>query len=308
MTTEYLQLFIDNSGFKGYKIEHIRGAGSDRSFHRLTKESSSVVMMSGGGHGGSIEDWVEVQRFLHSLGFGVPKIFAYDIAIPAAIVEDLGECRPPELYEYELVVRELARLAVIAGENISKCPTVANRPFDFEAFRWESTYFTEQYLRGYRKLDESLINRLSEDFDRIAKYLSNLPKYFTHRDFQSTNVLLVDKCVRIIDFQSAHFGPAEYDLASMLWDPYADIPADARVRLVESYLDEFEGQAGKIDRKLFMENLETAAISRLMQALGAFCFLSAIKGKLMFCAFISPAEKRLRGLLARNDFLRGLQI
>lgn len=295
-----LRDFIDKAGFGGAEIELLPGAGSDRTFHRLKTPDSTAILMSGTGHGADIADWATIQRFLHYLDFGVPELYAFDEAVPAAIVEDLGDFPPPAIEDYHAIVIELARLTVIAGGEIDKCPVVANRPFDTDAFRWESTYFSKRYLRDYRGIDEKEITELAPEFDALAGKLSRIPKFFCHRDFQSTNVCILDGRVRIIDFQSAHHGPAGYDLASLLWDPYIEMPQDARLPLIERYLDEFESLSKPIDRGGFRANLELLAISRLMQALGAFCFLSDIKGKPKFRAHIPTAETRLKSLLEKH--------
>ena len=307
MITSRLNDFIVNSGFDGWQIQPMGGAGSDRMFHRIQKGENSAVVMSGKGHGAQIADWLEVQRYLRGLGFGVPAVYAFDASVPALIVEDFGEFHQPEGNDYGLVVRELSRLAVFGGGSIAECSVVANRPFDFKAFRWESEYFAENYLRDFRKLDVDTINTLSADFDLIAEKLSLLPKYFTHRDFQSTNVAVIEDSVKIIDFQSAHYGPVEYDLASILWDPYVQISEVLRGKLILEYIDELEKYEGAFDREEFASNLELAAVSRLMQALGAFCFLSSVKGKLIFTAHIAPAEMRLKKLLADNPRVRRLE-
>jgi len=297
MIDERLKELLAEAGFDSATAERLPGAGSDREFHRIHRSEKSAILMTGAGHGAAIDDWVEIQRYLLHLGFCVPELFAANLEIPAALVEDLGGFTAPSLREYPTIVRELARLAVIGGERIADCPVVANRCFDFEAFRWESTYFAERYLRDYRRIEREIIETFAPSFDAIATELASLPKYFTHRDFQSTNVSVIDGRVRIIDFQSARHGPAHYDLASLLWDPYVEIPADARRSLIEIYMDEFERLTGKIDREDFEHTLLLAAKSRLMQALGAFCFLSDVKGKTAFRKYIPNAERLFNGLL-----------
>lgn len=300
MIGDKLSEFIERTGYASAEIELLPGAGSDRTFHRIRLRDRTAILMSGKGHGAEIDDWAAIQRFLHGLGFGVPELFVYDETIPAVLVEDLGDFAPPDIEDYTAIVRELARLAVIAGDNIDKCPAVANRPFDTDAFRWESTYFSERYLRDFRGIDGKKISALAAEFDSLAGKLSHLPKFFCHRDFQSTNVSIIDGRVRIIDFQSAKHGPAGYDLASLLWDPYIEMPPDARNSLIEQYLNEFESLSTPIDRGKFSSNLELLAISRLMQALGAFCFLSDVKGKPKFREHIPLAERRLRTLLEKH--------
>ncbi|MGC9315548.1 MAG: hypothetical protein ACP5G4_07990, partial [bacterium] len=100
MITSKLNDFIVNSDFGGWQIQPMGGAGSDRVFYRIRKGENSAVVMSGNGHGAQIADWIEVQSYLRGLGFGVPKVYAFDKSIPSAIVEDFGEFHQPEAEDY----------------------------------------------------------------------------------------------------------------------------------------------------------------------------------------------------------------
>ncbi len=301
MNEEKFKHLLKTGNFSsGADIQLMPGAGSDRNFFRVRDRGRSAIIMSGAGHGAAIEDWVEIEKFLSELGFGVPRIFAYNPSIPAVLIEDLGEMSRLSPADYRLIVPELARLAVIAGRKITRCPVVADRPFDRKAFRWESRYFTEEFLIGYRKISREKIEPMLEKFDRIAGKLAELPKAFCHRDFQSSNVSVADGKVRIIDFQSAKYGPLEYDLASLLWDPYAELSAKFREELIDIYLQALGKLEAPIDSAEFRKNLEIAAISRLMQALGAYCFLSRAKGKSDFEKYIQPAERRFLSLLRKS--------
>ena len=209
MIDDKLRGFLTETDFDNAVIERLPGAGSDREFYRVHRGDKTAILMTGTGHGAAIDDWVEIQRYLRRLGFGAPGLFAANLEIPAALVEDLGGFAAPSLREYPTIVRELARLAVIGGERVADCPVVAGRPFDFEAFRWESTYFAERYLRVYRGIEPKIIESFNPSFDELATELASLPRFFSHRDFQSTNVSIIDGRVRIIDFQSARHGPAQ---------------------------------------------------------------------------------------------------
>lgn len=304
-----IRKLFDNAGFPpDSAAKTIPGAGSDREFTRISDGCRTAILMSGTGHGASLDDWLDVQRYLSDLRFGVPEVYAYDLDIPAPaiVVEDLGEMPPPSIEDYPLVIRELARLAVIGGEHIKKCPVVADRPFDFEAFRWESQYFSEQYLAGYKGILRNKIEEFAPQFDGLAKKLGALPKAFCHRDFQSSNIAVIDGRIRIIDFQSAKFGPPEYDLASLLWDSRVDIADDMKEGLTDAYIVALGELDYPVEPERFRENLRYAAISRMMQALGAYCFLSRVKGKEGFIKLIRPAENRLRGLLNRLRYIVGL--
>jgi hypothetical protein len=90
-----------------------------------------------------------------------------------------------------------------------------------------------------------------------------------HRDFQSSNVLLRNSKMAIIDFQGMRMGPAAYDLGSLLCDPYVIINNFERQQLI-GYYDAHVGPEHKVP-----EFFDWAATQRLLQAMGAFGRLSA---------------------------------
>ena len=65
--------------------------------------------------------------------------------------------------------------------------------------------------------------------------LGDLPRVLVHRDFQSQNIIVRNGQAHLIDFQGMRPGLAEYDLASLLYDPYVTLSADERTQLLEYY-------------------------------------------------------------------------
>ena len=118
-----------------------------------------------------------------------------------------------------------------------------------------------------------------------------------HRDFQSQNLMIqFDSSVRIIDYQGSRLGSIYYDLASLLLDPYILLPDDEIDELLRYY------HAKALNPLPFEEMFRhflLAAAQRVMQALGAYCFLSRVKGLPQFQAYIDPGEKRLAWILDR---------
>jgi len=56
-------------------------------------------------------------------------------------------------------------------------------------------------------------------FRRMAADLAAEPKGFTHRDYQSRNLMVLPTGEQaVIDFQDLRAGPDAYDLASLLWE------------------------------------------------------------------------------------------
>lgn len=97
-----------------------------------------------------------------------------------------------------------------------------------------------------------------------------------------------------IDFQGMRAGTGFYDVASLLFDPYVEIvPAD-REAFFEYYCARMNYVPAAV-KIIFYK----AATQRLMQALGAYYFLSEKMGKPRYLAFVQPALARLE-YVSRN--------
>ena len=83
---------------------------------------------------------------------------------------------------------------------------------------------------------------LQKDFERLADgALTGAVTGLMHRDFQSRNIMLRGKDPFIIDFQGARKGPIQYDLASLLIDPYVGLSESLQEELFEYALDRLLG-------------------------------------------------------------------
>jgi len=99
--------------------------------------------------------------------------------------------------------------------------------------------------------------------------------------------------LRIIDYQGARMGPPGYDIASILWDPYYRLKDNMRERLLGYYISKTKGMIReKFSEKDFRDSLLSCRLQRHMQALGAYGFLSSVKGKKYFLKY-APEGLRL---------------
>jgi len=120
-----------------------------------------------------------------------------------------------------------------------------------------------------------------------------------HRDFQSQNILFQDGLVRLVDFQGLRAGPLTYDVMSLLRDSYVDLGSDLREELLEYYRGQLAAAGGPdLDRDELRAMTVVAGLQRNMQALGAFSFLSRVKGKTHFRRYIPLGIRHLREGLA----------
>jgi aminoglycoside/choline kinase family phosphotransferase len=102
-------------------------------------------------------------------------------------------------------------------------------------------------------------------------------------------------------------GLAQYDVASLVFDPYIDLQPNEREELIAYYRDAQlrSGQdAGAHD---FARILRLCAMQRLMQALGAYGYLGLVKRHKSFLGHIPAALKSLRAVVATIDGLAPLK-
>src|SRR5438046_9680640 len=149
-------------------------------------------------------------------------------------------------------------------------------PAEFNAalYRWEQKYFCENCLGRYVKVSQSKCKELAAlpGLREIAKHLASLPRGLVHRDFQSQNIIIENGQANLIDFQGMRPGLAEYDLASLLYDPYVELTEAERAELIAYCREHHINKGMTINGESDAES-QLCAMQRLMQALGACGFL-----------------------------------
>ncbi len=290
----------------GFRLERIRGHGSDRRFWRLGRGDWSAVAMVSPPADPEFTRFVDVGRFLAEAGLGPAEFLSVDEPNRTVLMTDLGResmhavatapsAKPGDLAErYGQVVDLLLRLQALTEQAFSACPLAVDRVLDLDQLRWETTYFQERFLQGHLGLPAEQLTDLEPEFADLAAYVAGLPTVLVHRDFQSQNILFQDGRVRLVDFQGLRRGPLTYDLASLIHDPYVDLPADLRQDLVARFA---AGTSAAPPAEIAAMTV-CAGLQRVMQALGAFGYLGHVKGKPEFLAHIPAGVRNLRGLLA----------
>ncbi len=159
--------------------------------------------------------------------------------------------------------------------------------------------FQDRRVKTQSKRKElAALSRLRE----IPKQLASLPRVLVHRDFQSQNIIIQNRRANLIDFQGMRPGLAEYDLASLLYDPYVDLSETERAELI-TYYREQQSESETTRDGDFDSKLRLCAMQRLMQALGAYGFLGLVKGNKNFLEYIPRAVRSLRDTVANIDGL-----
>jgi aminoglycoside/choline kinase family phosphotransferase len=190
----------------------------------------------------------------------------------------------------------LVKLHTRATEHVKGCPLLQARIFDYDYLRWETGYFLERFVIGLKAIEVRSRQALEEEFHRLAQKVDGFPRGIIHRDFQCQNVMVLANGIpRVIDYQGARMAPPAYDIASILWDPYHRLDDGVREQLIEYYVREMKKHSGgKFNEKTFTESLIPCRLQRHMQALGAYGFLSAAKGKKYFLKHVPEALRLLK--------------
>ena len=290
------------------KIAPIEKGGSDRKFYRIRFSSEhSVILVKYSREKAENQRYVEIAEFLAAQGIRVPKIYFHDPAESLIWIEDLGErdlwsyrdeSWPRRRAFYESALAEIAKLHRVSEADSAGIRRDLPAQFDAALYFWEQHYFFEHCLGRHFGVAPEELQRLAKlpALSKIAARLAGFPRVLVHRDFQSQNIILRDGQASLIDFQGMRPGLAEYDLASLLHDPYVRLTETERAAMLEFY----RATAGLNDLA-FAEKFRLCAMQRLMQALGAYAFLGLVKKNRAFLAHIPAAIDSLGTVLREID-------
>lgn len=302
---------------KGLVAEPIEKGGSGRSYFRLSAPGiDPLILVKYTDQRAENRYFCDIAEFLHSVGLAVPKILHHDPDQGLIWVEDLGSI---DLWHYRknpwserrpLYQSALAQALHLhlQGHRTPNHPTF-QQSFDTALYQWEQNYFLENCVGRHFGISAAEVADcfpgLEARLEAIAEHLASLPKVLVHRDFQSQNVMIRKGQAWLIDFQGMRPGLAQYDVASLLYDPYVQLPVEERKILLNDYVA-LAAAAGHPVRDDFFEVYDLCALQRLMQALGAYGFLGYEKGLRTFLVHIPVALASLHEVACRVPGLEAL--
>src|SRR5579863_6794656 len=168
--------------------------------------------------------WINVHRFLSSLGAPIPALYVSAPAPRAMLVEDVGEVslqvaslRPGVDIArlFRLATAELLRLHVEGTLQIDDRCIARRIAYEGRLFDWEMKEFREIGLAAVAP--GAALASIEPELAMLAARLGAYPRVFSHRDYHRENLFIQDgDRIRIIDFQDALMAPAAQDLAVLL--------------------------------------------------------------------------------------------
>lgn len=298
----------------------IAGDGSSRRFFKIETESAGsfcgVLPAPGNAKKGMDEARAAfyIGKHLQIRGVPVPTVHGFDPENGFILFEDLGATllhdaleqkkanKPESFWQqakkfYKEIIEILLYMQISGSVHFDRKWCWDTPRYDKKLMlENESGYFIQAFCHDLLGLN-NFSEELSAEFSQLASRAGRQPAvYFLHRDFQSRNLMVAAGEIRIIDFQGGRLGPLGYDLASLLIDPYAQIPAPIQQELLDHYLEQLCTYG--LDDRAFLKGYTSLALQRNLQILGAFAFLSKQKNKTFFKQFIMPASLSLQNMLA----------
>ena len=289
--------------------EHLKGDGSDRQWYRLKMGQKSMILVD---HGIKKSDRVDeadaflnIGRHLFSRSLPVPQIYEGDSFAGYVFLEDLGNLELQRAVQqtdhfekviglYQSVIHLLTKFSASGVEQFDSA-------WSYQTSRYSKTlilekecrYFVDAFLNTYLDLKIKYAD-FKKEFEFLAENaLKHAVQGLMHRDFQSRNIMIKNDQIYFIDFQGARMGPIQYDLASLLIDPYVDLPQDIQAQLLAYAVTKLQGQIN-LNADNFKRCYRYCCLTRNLQILGAFGHLTRVKGKAHFEKYIPAAVRTLR--------------
>ncbi len=310
-------------------VAKLKGEASSRSYYRVgTPPDSYVVMVMppealqkgdevSKGEAPAELPFVNVHRYLTRLGVRVPEILRFDEPAGMMVLEDLTDLTFENALAtqskealYTKAVELLAKLRAKAEREIDRSCLAFTRAFDEDLYDWELHHFREWGLEAWSGQKPTQAERVELDmiFRRIAGQLAAAPKGFTHRDYQSRNLMVKGGELVVIDFQDALQGPRQYDLVALLRDSYVELDRPFVHAMLDAYIVAFEKEtAEKIDVKGFKQFFDLLTVQRKLKDAGRFEYINRVKGNPGFLVSIPASLKYVKGALDVQPELNDLR-
>ncbi len=308
-------------------ITLLHGDASYRTYSRITLEDDKtfIVMKMPDGRSSASEEitnfsgscdelpFINIRNYLNKVGIAVPQVHFYDKPLGIMILEDLGDEMMLDLLinANDKVIEKLYKQAISllieiqlksSDGTTAECIAFA-RSFDAELLDWEFDHFIEYGIEA--RLGKSIESSDLEVFQResrtITEEIEAMPYGFTHRDFQSKNIIVQGNNLRLIDFQDALMGPGTYDLVALLRDSYFELPPEVLDKLLEFYARKVERPAEEVWR-----DFDLITVQRKLKDVGRFIYIDRVKGNSWFLQHIPRSLQYVRDALERLPEHRAL--
>ncbi len=306
----------------------LAGDASTRQYFRIkpkgsdpeTTPASLILMQLEKPAEGDDIDFTRMLRFLEGLNLPVPKLYTYDRDRGFLLLEDCGDetlesrlsgADPKAVrHWYQQSIELLVEMQSRGTQNLEPDNPAFHLRFNTKKLMWEMDFMLEHYVEGLlgHAWQSGQREAVREELVRVCEELDRQPVCFTHRDYHCRNLMVKDDKLVLLDFQDARWGPAQYDLVSLLRDSYYQIPEDLVWEMVDRFIDlKNQNSEETIDHEEFLRIFDLMSIQRNLKAVGTFAFQTFKMKNERYRPYIEPTLKYIRDTLIRRPECRNLQ-
>lgn len=239
----------------GWEIISTVGQDSSiRRYFRVRKGEETAILMetvpddsphATPGH--SVAAFIEISKWLNSIGANAPDIYEVDEGQGLIILEDFGGM----CFKYAAQSgQDAGQLYEIASQTLEH---IADHTCDLELPQYYESHVHRRHrrvvdwylplVRGVKN-DDGLVEEYKNIWTEIEASLPPCPQGFVHVDYHAENLMWMPeeegiKRCGILDFQGAMIGPAPYDLANLLEDARTDVPLELKEKILNTQDETF---------------------------------------------------------------------
>lgn len=306
--------FLEKELGQQIEVYALAGDASSRKYYRVVKKDKSYVLMEWE----KFEDndnfpFISVSNLFAKHKIAVPKILAKSPKMGLMLLEDLGdltlerkfwetEGHSDTIDFYQKTLDQLILIHYSATSDKNKNCSAFKVAFDEEKLLWELNYTKKHLLEGVNgiKFKKKELNIINKCYNDICSILSDQHRVICHRDFHSRNVMIKLGKVRIIDYQDARLGPAQYDLVSLFRDSYVDIKPEMETALLKYYLEQKQNyDSPRVSLPEFLRTYELQSIQRCFKACGSFASFFMDREDRRYIKYINTTLDRVENSLLK---------
>jgi aminoglycoside/choline kinase family phosphotransferase len=261
---------------------------STREFYRIVQKTGpSLILMQNTDNSHDITQIIQSQKKLNECGINTPKYLNHSIKDGWVLQEDVGNTHLLNFVkmngftdDYQSAISHIIRLQTRANHRHLPLYTEAD-------LVKESMLFVKEFLPTVG-LSTQLNTQIVMSIRELCEEISAIPQTVTHKDFHSTNLLVHNNQLFVVDQQDMCIGPWTYDLASLLFDCYIDWPWQIK----ELLMNDFKSKHPSPPPSDLGVDLYLCALQRHLKCLGLFIRL-ARNGKTRYLSHCGLIKKRI---------------
>ena len=298
-------------------LKKIKGDASFREFFRKrSKNFTSIIVLSKKEKFKNLLVYDAINKILIKNKVLAPKLYQENYNKNYLEIEDFGDetffkilnkKKVNKLFYFQKIIKILNQIQVIKNRSIKnfKKKLFIIPKYENKILVQEANLFCDWYVK--KNLSKNDKNKFTKEFKKIIKKIvSNLKlknKIFVHRDFQVSNLMLVNNKIGIVDSQDALIGNKAYDLASLIDDVRLKTSKSLKNKIYKFYISKQKN----LNKYQFKNDFEILSILRNLKIIGIFTRLAVRDGKKNYLKLIPNAWDLIDIRINENDIFKDLK-